>query len=938
MSEMESLHRLAHVQYSPARAVELLSLSPLRTLVTTLFVAFLAYWQWKAGKERQVVEKTLAAKYGCQPCMTTVPHKWPFALDVLKKQYDALPKQRLLEFQTPYVTAAGTTRVTVLGDGFIITDPVNLSAILDTNFEDFSLGSRRIGLLPLLGEGIFTQDGHAWKHSRELLRRQFARIRERGITALTPHADELISAIAEEAETNPEGVVDLQPHFFEFTLGTTTDLLFGEPHSSLSKIDGESLRDNFDYASLVSAMKLRLADLAPLYTSRRFRKACRVVREWASHFANKAIDYLEIHGEEAAREKYSFIIDLWLDTRDRIVVRDQLLHVLIAGRDTTACLLSWTFFHLVRNPHLMQRLKDEIAHGIPPGTTDITRMHISQLSFLRCCFNETLRLYPQLPVNVRFANKATVLPRGGGTDGKSPLLLRKGNGVGWSLYHLHRREELYGADARKYKPERWESGELVKKVGLGAGFVDFHGGPRLCLGKLVSSTSLPPSNLGPHNKDLAPNIITYIGVPLAVLGVLPILYNVIRTTSLYLVLRKKLATVKGQGQDVELTNDYFDGEVEVRLSASRIAPLLRDDPRYWEVSDRQQLPGGTWNKMNWKQLPLGHVEVSFDELVTYLLDLGAVVNPPGWKALQSTGIWTPKDVTLLVTEKTDLPVLAIGALDNSNLDGKLSLVLAWPHNFVTRNKSLVSPKWTRLTRKLAFHQEDNEASGAHQKDPGNHHIDVSSSTDLDEEDFVKYTVDIHGNVSIMADVCDYQHLAVKRGRTERLWLPTAFAAYAASQHVLTDYRIPENMLDLAHSCTIQSVERLGRETKEQLTVQALGSKAWDVEQTALHTLEYLNEQMNTKRTHEEMAASIFCRMLKDPDLVEAMDDMFRLWKTWSKDAGIGRKDFERLQQTPGSTRIFAFSTILLGTIKNFEDTAIAAIRACLDTWKDVKLG
>lgn len=321
--------------------------------------------------------------------MSTVPYKWPFALDVLKKQYDALPKQQLLEFQTPYVTAAGTIRVTVLGDGFIVTDPVNLNAILDTNFDDFSLGSRRLGLLPLLGEGIFTQDGHAWKHSRELLRRQFARIRERGISALTPHAEKLLSAIAKEAEVAIDGIVDLQPHFFEFTLGTTTDLLFGEPHSNLPKVDGDSLRDNFDYASLVSAIKLRLADLSPLYTSRRFRRACRVVREWASYFANKAIDCCEDQGEEVAREKYSFIIDLWLDTRDRVVVRDQLLHVLIAGRDTTACMLSWTLFHLVRNPHLIDRLKTEIAQNIPHGTADISRTHIHQLSLLRCCFSES---------------------------------------------------------------------------------------------------------------------------------------------------------------------------------------------------------------------------------------------------------------------------------------------------------------------------------------------------------------------------------------------------------------------------------------------------------------------------------------------------------------------------------------------------------------------
>lgn len=83
---------------------------------------------------------------------------------------------------------------------------------------------------------------------------------------------------------------------------------------------------------------------------------------------------------------------------------------------------------------------------------------------------------------MRFATRNTVLPRGGGPDGTAPVFIHKGYGVGWSTYHLHRSEALYGPDARVYRPERWEDGELIRKVGLGAGFLDFHAGPRVCLG------------------------------------------------------------------------------------------------------------------------------------------------------------------------------------------------------------------------------------------------------------------------------------------------------------------------------------------------------------------------------------------------------------------------------------------------------------------------
>ncbi|OQO10861.1 hypothetical protein B0A48_04162 [Cryoendolithus antarcticus] len=287
-------------------------------------------------------DEAFASAHGCQPVLATLPYRWPFALDLLKRQWDALPAKRLLEFQTAYMATAPTIRINVLGEGYITTDPGNIEAVLTTRFDDFVMGVRRLGLLTLLGEGVFTQDGSAWKHSREILRRQFARLREDGLAAFTPHVDDLLDSVARASDESATGIVDLQPHFFEYTLATTTDLLFGEPHSSLPQADRDALRDNFDYASHISAIRLRLAEFAWIYRPRGYREACRGVRQWAQFFADKALDYMEEHGEEAASERYAFIVDLWKGMHDRQLVRDQLLHVLIAGRDTTACLLSWT--------------------------------------------------------------------------------------------------------------------------------------------------------------------------------------------------------------------------------------------------------------------------------------------------------------------------------------------------------------------------------------------------------------------------------------------------------------------------------------------------------------------------------------------------------------------------------------------------------------------
>ena len=167
------------------------------------------------------------------------------------------------------------------------------------------------------------------------------RVQQQHLGIFSPHVDELVSTLAQAAAGGE--IVDLQPFFYEFTLSTTTELLFGEPYSNMPKKERDALRDNFDCATFGVGVRVRLAELAPIYNPPKFRKACKGVREWATFFADKAFRYKDEVGEEKAFEKYSFIMDLWKEMGDEALVRDQLLHILMAGRDSTAALLSWTW-------------------------------------------------------------------------------------------------------------------------------------------------------------------------------------------------------------------------------------------------------------------------------------------------------------------------------------------------------------------------------------------------------------------------------------------------------------------------------------------------------------------------------------------------------------------------------------------------------------------
>lgn len=79
----------------------------------------------------------------------------------------------------------------------------------------------------------------------------------------------------------------MKPFFFEYTLNTTTNLLFGESQKNLPKAERDTIRDNFDYATRGVSVRLRFADFAWVYNPSKFAKACKSVREWASIILEK---------------------------------------------------------------------------------------------------------------------------------------------------------------------------------------------------------------------------------------------------------------------------------------------------------------------------------------------------------------------------------------------------------------------------------------------------------------------------------------------------------------------------------------------------------------------------------------------------------------------------------------------------------------------------
>lgn len=351
----------------------------------------------------------------------------------------------------------------------------------------------------MFGNGIFTAEGDAWTRFRHQLKPQFARAQVADLDSADRHLQVLFKALPEEDSEGWVREVDLMPFLYRLTMDISTEFLFGKSvdtqtralhwtdssNSTEAQVDME-FSNAMEFGMQYIAWRNRLGKLYWLANSREFRKACTTVKSFADNVVMKALN----SGVKVDEKKFVFLEELAKETRDPIELRDQVLHLLLAGRDTTSSQLSWMVLLLARHPAEFDALRRTIVEVF--GTVNAPKQELTFESLKACkaisnVLFETIRLYPLIPVNARTAVRNTVLPLGGGKDGKSPMVIMKGEQVSYTAYALHRREDLWGSDSASWRPGRWEGRKL------GWDFIGFSGGPRVCLGREYSPSCLESS-------------------------------------------------------------------------------------------------------------------------------------------------------------------------------------------------------------------------------------------------------------------------------------------------------------------------------------------------------------------------------------------------------------------------------------------------------------
>lgn len=166
---------------------------------------------------------------------------------------------------------------------------------------------------------------------------------------------------------------------------------------------------------------------------------------------------------------------------DEEVVRDMVISFIMAGRDTTSSAMTWLFWLLSKHPTQKELILNEVTSVLENGEKPLDFETLKEMSFLKACLCESMRLYPPVAWDSKHAIADDTLPDG------TPV--GKGDRVTYFPYGMGRMEELWGKDRFEFKPDRWfekpgwmDGGGEFKQVSPYK-FPVFQAGPRVCLGK-----------------------------------------------------------------------------------------------------------------------------------------------------------------------------------------------------------------------------------------------------------------------------------------------------------------------------------------------------------------------------------------------------------------------------------------------------------------------
>lgn len=352
--------------------------------------------------------------------------------------------------------------------GLLIYHPDAIEEVLVVRNRDF-IKSRGVRLMRgFLGDGLFTAEGDLWLRQRRLMQPAFHRQR------VAAYGETMAAYAARQAADWHDGaVLDIHEEMMAVTRAIVAKTLFDADVSEEARAIGDASEIVMEYfgkrfGSLLALLPLWLPTPANL----RLRRAVRRLDE---------VVYRMIADRRRSPEDRGDLLSILLEAQDADdgsrmsdrQVRDEAMTLFLAGHETTAVALSWTWYLLAQHPEVDARLADELRAalgGRPPAVTDLPALRYAEMVVM-----ESMRLYPPAYGIGREATRPTEVAG-------HPV---PAGGVVIMPTWVVQRDARWFDEPEAFRPERWAH-DAMRRLPRFAYF-PFGGGPRQCIGNTFAT-------------------------------------------------------------------------------------------------------------------------------------------------------------------------------------------------------------------------------------------------------------------------------------------------------------------------------------------------------------------------------------------------------------------------------------------------------------------
>jgi cytochrome P450 len=340
-------------------------------------------------------------------------------------------------------------------DMWVINHPDDVKRVLVGNHRNYTKGSGLERVRILLGDGIMTSEGDLWKRQRYMMQPSFHRRVITNFAQLIDASNERFIAKWEAQAARGE-LVNVTDDMSELTLEIVLKSIFG---TDLDRLSADLGANPFEIVTRETARDLRFAY--------RFRQLTKLVSAL-------------IDRRRAERTQHFDFLAMLMDARDKETgapmsakeLIDEVMTLIVAGHETTAAGLNWTWYLLSRNPAAEARLHAEIDSV--PGQSAPSFAELERLEYTRNVVDEALRLYPPGWMLSRRTIEADTLS-GYRIPAQTDVLL--------CIYLLHRHPR-YWKEPQAFRPERFDAAHQAERPRFA--YMPFAAGPRHCIGETLA--------------------------------------------------------------------------------------------------------------------------------------------------------------------------------------------------------------------------------------------------------------------------------------------------------------------------------------------------------------------------------------------------------------------------------------------------------------------